>query len=742
MSKSSPSLNPTPCVGCEGKLTPGSASQIVASGNHHIGKKVHALKPEAFVNGDGLFTTGVEMQAVEGLHPERLEFNVAHDKLSSLRSQKPPALKVTLPDGSLAQLLKQSITTPDFQVVTSAGDDTKAIETGLHYHGIISGTDSIVTLALYSDQVHGAIMSKDKGHYTLARVGATHALYPDGVLPPSIQKEGHDWCPTNHHPPGRPYTLAELKGPTDTTASSNNCVRFYYEADTDVFNSFGTVQATTTYIMNFFSQVTIMYSNEGIPVTISQIYVWNTASPYTGTDSGTLLGQFQSYRTSFNGDIGQLLGLRGGGGIAATIGGLCGPRSLSQCFCEIYTSYSNYPTYSWTVEVATHEGGHILGSHHTQWCGWVGGAIDGCWPPEGSCPQPGLPPFGTTMSYCHLTSVGISFPAGFGPQPGNAIRSYFAAATCLQACGGGGNPVITVNPTSFNFVGTQGGPNPATQTLSITNTGSGALNWTRVINNAPWLSTNPVSGTAPSTTTLSVNTAGLTAGSYSGSITLSATGAANVVVPVTLQVNASTPIIHVSPTSLTFNAQVGASNPPGQAVQVTNSGAGTLTWNLSASTSWLSANPTSGTAPSTMNVLVNIAGLAVGTYHGNVNFSGSGAANVTLPVTLNVTSPPGCQGTLFTGSFSGANDFKIIPYTAAAAGTHTVALVGPNGSDYDLQLYFFDPTLSVYVWNAVAKSQGPTAVENISYNGAAGSYFIFARSYSGSGTYTICYNHP
>ena len=102
-------------------------------------------------------------------------------------------------------------------------------------------------------------------------------------------------------------------------------------------------------------------------------------------------------------------------------------------------------------------------------------------------------------------------------------------------------PTIGVSPASLSFSATAGGANPGNQSLSITNTGGGTLSWTAG-DDAPWLSVSPVSGTAPSTTTASVNMAGLAAGTYNGTITISATGATNTPLnfPVTLTVNAAT----------------------------------------------------------------------------------------------------------------------------------------------------------------------------------------------------------
>lgn len=98
-------------------------------------------------------------------------------------------------------------------------------------------------------------------------------------------------------------------------------------------------------------------------------------------------------------------------------------------------SYNNFPNYSWTTTVVTHELGHNIGSKHTHWCGWPGGAIDNCEDTEGDC-APGPPPTngGTIMSYCHLKSYGINFSKGFGPLPGNLIREKVSQAGCLGPC--------------------------------------------------------------------------------------------------------------------------------------------------------------------------------------------------------------------------------------------------------------------------------------------------------------------
>lgn len=205
-------------------------------------------------------------------------------------------------------------------------------------------------------------------------------------------------------------------------------------------------------------------------------------------------------------------------------------------------------------------------------------------------------------------------------------------------------PTIGLSATSFSFAGIQGGSTPLAQTLTISNTGAGTLSWT-VSENAPWLTLNTLSGTGAGTVVLNVNTAGMAAGSYSAPVTVTATGATNTpqTVVVTLSLTApAVSTITLAPTSLTFSATQGGSNPAGQAVTISNSGTGTLSWSVSTTAAWLSLSPLAGTAPGSFTVTTNVSGLAAGTYTSTIAVTGSGATNSpqSIPVTLTITAAP------------------------------------------------------------------------------------------------------
>jgi len=96
-------------------------------------------------------------------------------------------------------------------------------------------------------------------------------------------------------------------------------------------------------------------------------------------------------------------------------------------------------------------------------------------------------------------------------------------------------PAIGTSPTSLSFTATEGGANPATRPLSISNTGGGTLSWTTT-DNVPWLTLSQASGTNNGVVIVSVITGAAGPGTYNGNISLSATGASSVSVPVTFTV--------------------------------------------------------------------------------------------------------------------------------------------------------------------------------------------------------------
>jgi Metallo-peptidase family M12 len=382
--------------------------------------------------------------------------------LAELLNSDEPSLTLRIPTHGgppvELELMKVSLFAPGFNVTTSTSSGAPVTyQHGVHYWGVVKGIDgSLATISVFNNELIGAFSLPQQGNFVVGKLAGNnpqgdHILYAEDDLTAPLQL--HCEMPDDN-------TIFSPEQLDDSfTAQVTRCVKVYIEADFDLFQNRGSVGETVNYVTAVFNQSAALYSNEGIPISISEIFVWTTPSPYNAGDSQTQLGQFQSVRTSFNGDIAHLVDLqRNQGGIAAGFNGFCNlNRSQSQCYSGIDPFFSDVPTFSWTVYVFTHEMGHLFGSRHTHACVWNGNgtAIDGCGPAAGfseGCNGPVPPGGGTIMSYCHLNAVGVNFSLGFGPQPGNVIRNGFNGASCLGTCGDpGGNTYTTAFQSSGGF---------------------------------------------------------------------------------------------------------------------------------------------------------------------------------------------------------------------------------------------------------------------------------------------------
>ena len=242
-------------------------------------------------------------------------------------------------------------------------------------------------------------------------------------------------------------------------------------------------------------------------------------------------------------------------------------------------------------------------------------------------------------------------------------------------------PAIGMSPTSLSFTAKQGGGDPTAQTLTISNTGGGTLSWS-ASHDATWLGHSPNTGTGTGTVTISVTTGTLTAGTYSGQVTLWPTGATSVTVPVTFAVTAA-PTINLSPSSLSYAATQGAANPTNQNISLTNSG-GTFNWTVSDDASWLAVSPASGSGSSTLTTSVNTAGLIAGTYNGTLTVSAAGTSSKTVAVTLTVSAPATSSTTLTwtANTDSDLAGYKIYRATTSGGYGAPIATVQGNVTTY------------------------------------------------------------
>jgi hypothetical protein len=124
-----------------------------------------------------------------------------------------------------------------------------------------------------------------------------------------------------------------------------------------------------------------------------------------------------------------------------------------------------------------------------------------------------------------------------GTSTNISVTSISGSGATMTANFSSPPPQITINRSSLNFGANNSGTTTNSQSLLISNSGSGTLNWS-VTSNQAWLSCTPSSGTQTGVVTVSVNPAGLSVGTYTGAITVSDPNASNSPqsVSVTLQV--------------------------------------------------------------------------------------------------------------------------------------------------------------------------------------------------------------
>ncbi len=449
------------------------AGAAPAAGAHALSDKIAAARAAGQVFREATLFAPAQGPKHAAILDAETSLEALAGPVSELFALHPQAVSLTVKTAAgkayTLQMLRSYPTgdAPDMGVIDASGRRRAAYTPGLHYQGAVSGSEqSMAAMSVFEGGEVMILFATEEGNFVLGRLedgSGKYILYNDRDL----HGRGATPCGTVDVPPA-PADLSAT--PTGKTAKAYMCgkVRIYWELSNKLYTyKSSSLLTTRNWATGLFNQFQAMYANERIAVELSSLYVWTTPDDYptTGSTSGTSLGLFRKYwnalGNSYNGDLAHILTRTGNGnGGVAYLDALCTPKSYSFAYSDVNGSYNAIPTFSWDVEVTTHETGHNLGSNHTHWCGWntgsggACGAIDDCYNLESgsSCTTCGVTYSnsaptsawqGTVMSYCHLVSRGISLANGFGPLPGAAIRNKVAGAGCLQTTI---NAILTPQP--------------------------------------------------------------------------------------------------------------------------------------------------------------------------------------------------------------------------------------------------------------------------------------------------------
>lgn len=420
---------------------------------HEVGKKILELekqktifKPFSVLNVVQKATDNNLNKVVSNATIATIKTNVVNDIVSN----KYPNIELTIPYNGktvTVDLYQVNLLAEGFHIDT---DKQKNIsyQKGVYYRGIVKGDyTSIVSFNFFDNELNGIISNNELSNLVVGKLDklnnkTDYIIYADANL--KVLNDSQCSLKVDES------AAVDLPMISNKSVTSARCVTVYFEIDYNLFtNNNNSTTTTSNWITSVFNNVQTLYNNDGITVALKSIYIWTSLDPYEGigTSSTAYLYKFNEVRPVFDGDVGQLVGIDPGGlgGVAVVTNGLCSQDNFS--YSDVDISYATVPTYSWTVEVITHELGHLLGSPHTHRCVWNGNntAIDNCagvaigTSAEGySCMTtpptvPSTTEKGTIMSYCHLVSgVGISFSNGFGAQPAARILSTVNGSACLS----------------------------------------------------------------------------------------------------------------------------------------------------------------------------------------------------------------------------------------------------------------------------------------------------------------------
>lgn len=291
----------------------------------------------------------------------------------------------------------------------------------------------------------------------------------------------------------------------------------------------------------------------------------------------------------------------------------------------------------------------------------------------------------------HNAIITITSPAAMPPIKTIAVNLSLQPPQPAQV----GTDVSSI---SLAFVA---GANATTRQVRVNNKGSGALQFTATAaadSGTGWLSVSPLSGTSspisPQAISIRVDPSALSAGAYSGTITVkNVNGSDQVQIPISITVNALPSQILLSQTAVNLVAVAGGAAGAAQTVQILNTGLGTMAWTaqsktLDSGTKWLALSPASGnvqTANSDFSPLsIGVDPTAIpstpGTYYGTVQVLSNTAGNSPQAITVQLTVlaagsplPPQVQPSAltFVGTSGASPSAKIVTIANLTGGAMT-----------------------------------------------------------------------
>ena len=312
-------------------------------------------------------------------------------------------------------------------------------------------------------------------------------------------------------------------------------------------------------------------------------------------------------------------------------------------------------------------------------------------------------------------SINVTFtPTATGSQPGTITVTDNATGSpqTVALSGTGIAPSANFAPTTLPFGNQNVNSTSAAQTVTLTNSGTAALNITSIVASAPYAQTNtcPASLAAGANCSINVTFTPTATGSQPGTITVTddATGSPQTV---TLSGTGIAPAASFAPTTVTFGNQNVNATSAAQTVTLTNSGTGALTiTSIVASAPYAQTNTCGASLAAGANCSINVTftPTAAGSLPGTItvtdnatgspqtiNLTGTGVAPSTsfAPTSLafgnqNVNTTSAAQTVTLTNSGTAALNITSIVASAPYAQTNTCGASVAAGANCSISVTF------------------------------------------------------
>jgi len=246
---------------------------------------------------------------------------------------------------------------------------------------------------------------------------------------------------------------------------------------------------------------------------------------------------------------------------------------------------------------------------------------------------------GTLPAFGSLPLNVTADPTGLAPGTYSGVVTVSTTTIPVTMTVSAVSQTILIPQTGLSFYAVQGGGPPPGQSFNILNSGSGQMPWTisaTTLSGGPWLSIFPQSGQTDAGVPLvpvvevNIDPAGLPAGTYYGTVKVSAPGATNnpQFVSIVLTVLPAGSLVGpiVQPTGLIFAGVQDAEAPGAQNITIQSTSSAPVTFTSSQATiSGFTTLPTGGTItptqPQEIVIQPDLTGLKPGVYRGVLTLS-------------------------------------------------------------------------------------------------------------------------